>query len=788
MDAKNERIDQWTSHGIIDNEKLVCQYMTTDTHKGVFYGENPLKETKSILAFQIIVMFALSRITHFLLSPCHQTLIVAQIVAGIIVGPLFLGRDNTSFEMLFPTASIMILSTFAEFGMIIYFFKMGVQINSKQIFMVEKRAVIIGISGHLSSMVLGIIALRLVERFTPLGSEKLSMVNLAIFGSLTSFSVISSFLSEMNILNSEIGRMALSTSIVSDACMWVVYFIVINGTLALERKSYKFLLEMSMTIGYFAVLYFLLRPLVIWISNRNPKGKSMTESHFLMIIGILLIVGLSAQIAGQSSFIIAFWFGLFLPDGPPLGSILSERLGTIGSTLTVPAYCTISGLRTKVPNLVGPKIAFMEVIIIAGYIGKFVGTIIPSLYFHIEFWDSFALATIMCCKGLIDLSLYNILLNSKQIGELPFTLMVYTMVAITGLTTIAVHYIYDPSRRYKTYMRKTVKDSQKDFDLKILVCIQDEANVHPMINLLQVTNPTNTTPLSVFVLHLMELSGRAASILTKNESTKFKSRSFKENSSQHISNVFNQFLLHNQGCVTLQLFTAIAPYASMHDDICYMAMDTKSNILIVPFHKQWSMNGNIEASNGSVRLVNQKLLNKAPCSTGVLIDRSQMSGKLLVIHEKCFCEIAMLFLGGADDQEAMAYAMRIAEHPNVKLTVIWVRYMMQQKQFNIKNPYIDLMEHVRYTSNLKEKVFFKEEIVEDGAGTTQVIRRMEGRFSLVIVGRHHIANSPCIMGLTEWCELPELGPVGNLLATSDFTFSVLVVQQQPYNNEFWYCR
>lgn len=332
------------------------------------------------------------------------------------MGPLFLGRDNKSFEMLFPTATIVILSTFAEFGMIIYFFKMGVQINSKQIFMVEKRAVIIGISGHLSSMVLGIIAIRVVETFTPLGSEKLSMINLIIFGSLTSFSVISSFLSEMNILNSEIGRMALSTSIVSDACMWVVYFVVINGTLALERKSYKFLLELSMTIVYFAVLFFLLRPLVVWISNRNPKGKPMTESHFLMIICILLLVGLSAQIAGQSSFIIAFWFGLFLPDGPPLGSILSERLGAIGSTLTVPAYCTISGLRTKVPSLVGPKIAFMEVIIIAGYIGKFVGTILPSIHFHIEFWDSFALATIMCCKGLIDLSLYNLLLNSKVLS------------------------------------------------------------------------------------------------------------------------------------------------------------------------------------------------------------------------------------------------------------------------------------------------------------------------------------------------------------------------------------
>jgi hypothetical protein len=365
--------------------------------------------------------------------------------------------------------------------------------------------------------------------------------------------------------------------------------------------------------------------------------------------------------------------------------------------------------------------------------------------------------------------------------------MIYTMVAMTGFATLVVYYIYDPSRRYKTYIRRSIKDYKKDFDLKILVCIQGEENVHPMINLLQATNPTNTTPLSIYVLHLMELKGRAASILTKNEynNKSYRSNSYKETSTQRISNVFNQFLFHNEGSVALQFFTAIAPYASMHDDICYMAMDTKSNIIIVPFHKQLSMNGNVEVTNRSIRSVNQKVLNKAPCSIGVLIDRSQMRGNLSVIHEKCFCEIAMIFLGGADDQEALAYAMRIAEHSNIRLTVIWVRFNLQQKQYNIKNPYIDLMEHVRYTSNLVDKVFFKEEIVEDGAGTTSVICRMEGYFTLVIVGRHHVANSPCVMGLTEWCELPELGPVGNLLATSDFSFSVLVVQQQPFN-DFWY--
>jgi len=366
----------------------------------------------------------------------------------------------------------------------------------------------------------------------------------------------------------------------------------------------------------------------------------------------------------------------------------------------------------------------------------------------------------------------------QAIGELTFSLGIYTLVALTGFVTIVVYYIYDPSRRYKSYIRKSIRDSQQDLELKILVCVHNEENVYPIINLLQASNPTKATPLSVFALHLIELTGRATSILTRNKNTTNKS-------SQHIKNVFDQFQLHNKGCVTLQCFVSIAPYASMHDDVCNMAMDTKSNIVILPFHE------NFEFSNASIRTLNQKVLKKAPCSVGILIDRSQMSEKLLVISEKSFCEIAMVFLGGGDDQEALAYSLRIAQHPQVRLTVFWIRVknMQQSNQRNIKNPYIDLMEHIRYSTKLKGKVTFKEEIVDDGAGTTHVIRMIEGHFSLVIVGRHHVADSPCTLGLTEWCEIPELGPLGNLLASLDFTFSVLVVQQQPpFNYEFRYIK
>lgn len=786
VEMDHENLEELSSSGKIGSEDFVCQYVERHKSRGFWLGDNPFHHTTNVVMFEVIVVFVVGKLIHAMLRPCHQTNIISQIVAGVILGPSLIGKIYPDFEELFPSASRMTLSTFAEFGMIIHFFKLGVHIDPKLLLRIGKEAVVIGLGGHMSAIALGTIVFIIVDKLTPIDPQAVGFYGAVVVSGLTSFAVVSGYLSEMNILNSEIGRMALSTAMVSDVCMWTMYFVVINGARAMKQWSYLPLLELVLSLCYFSILFFMLRPLVIWISNRNPKGKPMTEGHFVSIMCILLFVGHSAQIVGQPAFFASFMFGVILPDGPPLGTVLTERLDVVGSTLIVPAYCTISGLSTGVPSLAGIRPASVEAIILACYIGKFVGTILPSIHFEIQFWDSFALALIMCCKGITDLTIYNLLLNAKATDQLTFTLQIYTMVAISGFATVVVHYIYDPSRRYRSYIRRSIRDTQQDIDLNILVCVHNEENVYPIIDLLQVSNPTKATPLSVFVLHLMELHGRATSILTGNKITNHSSH--EEISSQHISNVFDQFQQHNKGYVTLKFFTAIAPYSSMHDDICYMAMDTKSNIVIMPFHKQWSIDGNPHTFNASTRTLNQNVLKKAPCSVGVFIDRSYMSGKLLVINEKSYCEVAMIFLGGADDQEALTYSLRIAQHPNVRLTVYWVRPEMHVKQWNMKNPYLDLMEHIRYSNKHNGQVTFKEEIVEDGTGTTQLIRTIEGNFSLVIVGRHHVPDSPCTLGLTEWCELPELGPLGNLLATSDFTFSVLVVQQQHFNRGFRYVR
>jgi len=74
---------------------------------------------------------------------------------------------------------------------------------------------------------------------------------------------------------------------------------------------------------------------------------------------------------------------------------------------------------------------------------------------------------------------------------------------------------------------------------------------------------------------------------------------------------------------------------------------------------------------------------------------------------------------------------------------------------------------------------YLEKHVADGAELVAVLRGLQSEYRLFMVGRDRDWSSVLTEGLDEWAECLELGPVGDILASSDFspTASVLIVQQ-----------
>lgn len=80
------------------------------------------------------------------------------------------------------------------------------------------------------------------------------------------------------------------------------------------------------------------------------------------------------------------------------------------------------------------------------------------------------------------------------------------------------------------------------------------------------------------------------------------------------------------------------------------------------------------------------------------------------------------------------------------------------------------------------QVGYVEKYVENGLQTAEALRDIHDTYSLFIVGKSGGGHSPLTTGMSDWEECPELGTVGDLLASSNnINGSVLVIQQYRHS-------
>jgi hypothetical protein len=351
---------------------------------------------------------------------------------------------------------------------------------------------------------------------------------------------------------------------------------------------------------------------------------------------------------------------------------------------------------------------------------------------------------------------------------------------LTGVTAPVIKFLYDPSKRYLSLnRRRTIEQSASDIELRLMACIHTQDDTSSIINLLEMSNPSLENPICFYVLHLLQLKGRSAPLFIDHQPSNNKLNEPHSNHSQHIINAFRSYEKQKSNNVVVKLFTSISPYETMHDEISMQVDEKRVCLLIVPFHRQWRPTGVTESAQ-PVRALNRHLLRTAPCSVGILIERGNLC-RNNPLTSVLFYSVGILFIEGADDREALAYAMRMANHPNVRITLI--RLMEpRKKNRNLmhRDPDGDLIHRFKVDCIQIKRHDYREEIVRDSVEMINVIRSLEGCFDLILVGRRHATETNLFSGLTEWNEFPELGPIGDMLVASDSTFdgSVLVIQQQ----------
>ncbi|MCP5511704.1 MAG: cation:proton antiporter [Leptospiraceae bacterium] len=99
--------------------------------KNFHFPRDKLQKPILLLTFQIFLMIFLSRGLVTILKKNGQPAILGEIGAGIVLGPTVLGLIFPNFyRIFFPESSISILSTLSQFGMLIFMFVVGMNLDA----------------------------------------------------------------------------------------------------------------------------------------------------------------------------------------------------------------------------------------------------------------------------------------------------------------------------------------------------------------------------------------------------------------------------------------------------------------------------------------------------------------------------------------------------------------------------------------------------------------------------------------------------------------------------------
>ncbi|KAE8689634.1 putative Cation proton exchanger [Hibiscus syriacus] len=730
-----------------------CWKVIPVTSEGLFNqkgDDNIFKHHLIILQLQLAIIFILATVFHLVLRRLYLPRLTSEVLAGIILGPSVLGRffPNIS-SVLFPRQSVKVLATMTRFGYLFFMFLIGVKMDVNLIRKSGKREWTIGSLVIVFPLLLGVhtakeISLN-VDKIDEVYLERVALFTGVLM--LTPFPVVAILLMHLKIINSELGHLTLSSALISDLISVVI--VNLDKFVQLTRLASPHVAMKSIFLIITLILFIVtvLRQMIYWIIRRTPEGKPVKDSYLFFVIIALLVVAIVGENTGLQYMYGPFILGLTVPTGHPLASTLIEKLDTIVSGWMLPLMSTYCGYKSDLWELNRQPPYWIIFVCTLGFLFKTSCGFIPAICFKVPLKDAIALSLMLSSKGITELGTFATTADKLSAVPQEFTWGVLIVFFFASLVPILARLLHDPSKTYSGYQKRTVLNSSLNEGARILACAHRQDDALSAIKLLQLSNPTDGTPLSVFGLYLEELVGGSSPLLLNHQ---LGQKSSSDGGRwKPIIDVFKYFKSQCTKPTQVQVYTAISPPSLMHEDVCWVAFDNAVELITLPFHRKWNRKGSLISDSKELRAFNTKVMNKAPCS---------------------------------DDREALSIARRMKGWPSVYLTI--VRFKEDDKSSHKGWEAMlddECFREIKHQSKENGNVLYKEEIVRHGADTSVLVGSvLDANYDLILVGRHAKSESPLLEGLSAWTDLPELGPIGDMLASTGISkpVSVFVVQQQ----------
>ncbi len=395
------------------------------------------------LAAVILIGRVLGKIFIYL----GQPQVIAEVIAGILLGPSLLGRlAPEAYDFIFPESVVPFLGVLAQLGVILYMFLIGLELNTERLRSQARATVAISQASIMVPFLFGaILALGFYGTQAPGG---VSFTSFALFMgialSVTAFPVLARILTDRGMTRSELGVLALSCAGAADITAWCLLAFVVGVTQSTLGSA---VLVVLLSLAYVAFMFVLIRPAANRIAWRY-QGEDLPRGVFALVLLGLLLSALATEAIGIHAVFGAFLFGAVIPHDSAVARAFSRKLEDVVTVLFLPAFFAFTGMRTQIGLVAGWQ-AWLSVglIILVATAGKFGGTLLAARLTGLNWRTAAALGVLMNTRGLMELIVLNIGLDLGVISPTLFAMMVLMALVTTLATTPLLAWLKEGERK-----------------------------------------------------------------------------------------------------------------------------------------------------------------------------------------------------------------------------------------------------------------------------------------------------------------------------------------------------
>lgn len=390
--------------------------------------------THILLALVVILVFA--RALGAVFRKLSQPQVMGEMIAGILLGPSFLGRLAPGFAgFLFPNSIVPYLSVLAEIGVILYMFLVGLELDTDLLRQRTHASVAISHASIVVPFLLGgALALWLYPRFSTSDvSFTVFALFIAVAMSITAFPVLARILTDRQIHKSRMGAVALACAAVDDVSAWCLFAFVVSLARA---QSGRVLLTLGLTAAFIASVLLLLRPAAVWFAYRQPWQEKTSKDSVVIVCAALLLAALATQRIGIHALFGAFLVGAVIPHDSSLARDVNEKFEDLVVVLFLPVFFAFTGLRTQIGLVHGwREWLICLLIILVASVGKFGGASLAARFTGLTWSESASLGVLMNTRGLMELIVLNVGLDLGVLSPTLFAMLVIMAIVTTLVTT-----------------------------------------------------------------------------------------------------------------------------------------------------------------------------------------------------------------------------------------------------------------------------------------------------------------------------------------------------------------